>query len=91
MLKRKQPPTTPPKPRKKRDPCRVATVYDAVASRVNYEGFIQPAFENEHGEIKRRGDKAVPADEVLGRRKHMPENGIPYDEDMEEQLPDSVR
>ena len=66
-----------------------ATVYDAVASRVNYEGMINPGYTDMHGEFRRRSMRAVPADEVLARRKNAPEV-IPYGEEMEGVLPDSV-
>ncbi|KAL7268497.1 hypothetical protein RUND412_008875 [Rhizina undulata] len=67
---------------------RHASVYDAVAGKVNYEGFIQPKFEDKHGQMKRRRAQSVPADEVLGRRKNAPQDGIPYVEN--DQLPDTV-
>ncbi|KAL7274695.1 hypothetical protein RUND412_002395 [Rhizina undulata] len=66
---------------------RHASVYDAVASRVNYEGFIQSNSKDKHGNPKRRRGQAVPADEVLGRRKNAPKDGIPYVED--DRLPDT--
>ncbi|CUS09030.1 unnamed protein product [Tuber aestivum] len=65
-----------------------ATVYDAVASRVNYAGMIRTGFEDKHGEFRRRSTRAVPADEVLARRKNAPEV-IPYGEGIEEALPDT--
>ena len=66
-----------------------ATVYDAVASRVNYGGMINTGYTDMHGEFRRRSMRAVPADEVLARRKNAPEV-IPYGEGMEGVLPDSV-
>ena len=66
-----------------------ATVYDAVASRVNYAGMINSGYTDMHGEFRRRSMRAVPADEVLARRKNAPEV-IPYGEGMEGVLPDSV-
>ncbi|RPA92723.1 hypothetical protein L873DRAFT_1708643 [Choiromyces venosus 120613-1] len=65
-----------------------ATVYDAVASRVNYAGMIKTGFNDKHGEFRRRSMRAVPADEVLARRKNAPEV-IPYGEGVEEVLPDT--
>jgi len=66
-----------------------ATVYDAVASRVSYEGMINTGYTDMHGEFRRRSMRAVPADEVLARRKNAPEV-IPYGEEMAGVLPDSV-
>ncbi|PWW79560.1 hypothetical protein C7212DRAFT_53050, partial [Tuber magnatum] len=65
-----------------------ATVYDAVAGRVNYAGMINTGFEDKHGEFRRRSMRAVPADEVLARRKNAPEV-IPYGEGIEGVLPDT--
>ncbi|KAG0129135.1 hypothetical protein HOY82DRAFT_611093 [Tuber indicum] len=65
-----------------------ATVYDAVASRVNYAGMINAGYEDKHGEFRRRSMRAVPADEVLARRKNAPEV-IPYGEGVERMLPDT--
>jgi len=70
---------------------RQSTVYDAVASRVNYAGFVKP----------RRGPQgcyrsavARPADEVLSRRLRAPEDVSCVRRDWDEQvaagLPDSV-
>jgi len=66
-----------------------STVYDAVAGRVNYAGMITTGYEDMHGEFRRRSMRAVPADEVLARRKNALEV-IPYGEGMERVLPDSV-
>lgn len=66
-----------------------STVYDAVAARVNYAGMITTGYKDMHGEFRRRSMRAVPADEVLARRKNAPEV-IPYGEGMERVLPDSV-
>ena len=68
---------------------RVATLYDAAAGRVNYEGFIKPAFENEYGETTQRSMKVQPTDQVLGRRRRFP---ALLEEDFdftEENVPDS--
>lgn len=86
------PPTKPPDPRGETG-ARQVTVYDAVASRAGYEGFIKSTLrKNALGEKHRRSQTAYPADEVLGRRKHAPEGPIPYGEDERQMgLPDSVR
>jgi len=65
----------------------VSTVYDSVASRVSYEGFIKPAVVDEHGETKSRSGKAMPADEVLGQRKRAPDEV--YNVSQAEGLPES--
>ena len=70
-----------------------ATVYDAVASRISYEGFIKPPFLNEFGEERVRSGVARPADEVLARRRRAPEDIAPlgYQGLSESRLPDNVR
>jgi len=68
-----------------------ATVYDAVSSRVNYEGFIRSAFLNEFKEERVRSGVARPADEVLARRRRAPDNVAPVDgEEYDARLPDNV-
>lgn len=86
------PPETPAAPRGKAH-ARQVTVYDAVASRAGYEGFVKSTLrKNTLGEKHRRSQAAYPADEVLGRRKHAPEEPIPYGDDERQMgLPDSVR
>lgn len=70
---------------------RHATVYDAVANRVNYEGFVHSRrVHDTHGVLHKRSQTAQTADEVLGRRRNAPEVPIPYAEGGEEGLPDSV-
>lgn len=93
-----QPISHPPRktavPKKKNHKARqVVTVYDAVASRASYEGFIKSTpRKNAFGEKHRRSQTAYPADEVLGRRKNAPEEPIPYgDGERQMGLPDSVR
>lgn len=93
MPKRKRAPHSSSKPPKKapksRSGIRHASVYDAVANRVNYEGFVNSTLtRNAFGEKHKRSQKAMPADEVLGRRKNAPEEPIPYGEVVG--LPDSV-
>jgi hypothetical protein len=104
MAKRKRdrdPQPTKPPARKKNKPKstkkprhsgRQVTVYDAVANRASYEGFIKSTLrKNVFGEKHRRSQKAYPADEVLARRKHAPEEPIPFGEgERETGLPDSV-
>lgn len=86
-------PLTKPANPKGETGARQVTVYDAVASRAGYEGFIKSTLrKNALGEKHRRSQAAYPADEVLGRRKHAPEEPIPYGEDERQMgLPDSVR
>ncbi|KAI5783533.1 hypothetical protein EDC01DRAFT_209662 [Geopyxis carbonaria] len=55
---------------------RVVTLYDAVASRANHEGFIRPKCRKT--EVRSRN--ARPADEVLGRRRHALQKGNEYRE-----------
>lgn len=85
-------PTNPAAPKRKSCGARQVTVYDAVASRAGCGGFIKSTLrKNEFGERHRRSQVAYPADEVLGRRKHAPEEPIPYDYgERETGLPDSV-
>lgn len=92
MPKRKAPSSdsASPDPRSRRG-TRHATVYDAVANRVNYEGFVHSRrVHDTHGELHKRSQTAQTADEVLGRRKNAPEVPIPYAEGGGEGLPDSV-
>lgn len=63
---------------------RVATVYDAVAGRTSYEGFRKPL----SLDSSRLSLKAVPADEVLGRRRRAENRRLNYD--YASGLPDSV-
>lgn len=86
------PPANPATPRRKAH-ARQVTVYDAVAGRAGYEGFVKSTLrKNALGEKQRRSQAAYPADEVLGRRKHAPEEPIPYGDDERQMgLPDSVR
>lgn len=87
------PPRKTAAPPKKNHRARQVTVYDAVASRASYEGFINSTpRKNAFGEKRRRSQTAYPADEVLGRRKNAPEEPIPYgDGERQTGLPDSVR
>ncbi|KAH8153488.1 uncharacterized protein LAJ45_02301 [Morchella importuna] len=95
MPKRKAPssdsasPDPDPDPRSRRG-TRHATVYDAVANRVNYEGFVHSRrVHDTNGELHKRSQTAQTADEVLGRRRNAPEAPIPYAEGGGEGLPDS--
>ena len=74
------------------DPDRVSTVYDAVASRVTSEGFMDPR-RADSSAVRQRSGIAVPADEVLARRRRATENVAPLSiEDVEKlRLPDNVR
>ncbi|KAL0640128.1 hypothetical protein Q9L58_000686 [Maublancomyces gigas] len=85
------PPRKTAVPKKKNHKARQVTVYDAVASRASYEGFIKSTpRKNAFGEKHRRSQTAYPADEVLGRRKNAPEEPIPYgDGERQTGLPDS--
>ncbi|KAF8247450.1 hypothetical protein K440DRAFT_628644 [Wilcoxina mikolae CBS 423.85] len=66
------------------------TIFDAISSRVNYEGFIRPAFLNEFKEERVRSGVARPADEVLARRIRAPDNVAPVDsEEYDARLPDN--
>jgi len=65
-----------------------ATVYDSVASRVNYEGFIKRGFLNEFKEERVRSGIARPADEVLSRRRRAPDGPVLLAES-HDNLPDS--
>lgn len=66
-------------------------MYDAVANRVNYEGFVHSRrVHDTNGELHKRSQTAQTADEVLGRRRNAPEAPIPYAEGGGEGLPDSV-
>lgn len=86
------PPTETAVPKEKNRGARQVTVYDAVASRASYEGFVKSTLrKNAFGEKHRRSQAAYPADEVLGRRKHAPEEPIPYGGERQMGLPDSVR
>lgn len=87
------PPTKTLTPKNNKRRARQVTVYDAVASRASYEGFIKSTLrKNALGEKHRRSQTAYPADEVLGRRKNAPEEPIPYgDGEKQTGLPDSVR
>nr|POE51732.1 hypothetical protein CFP56_25939 [Quercus suber] len=49
---------------------RVATLYDAVAGRVGYEGFLR--HQSSSSQNFTRSSRPVPADEVLFRRAHAP-------------------
>lgn len=90
MSKRKAPADSLSLDRRSRRGTRHSTVYDAVANRVNYEGFLrQRRVHNAHGELHRRSQTAQTADEVLGRRRNAPEAPIPYAEGKGEGLPDS--
>lgn len=64
------------------------TVYDAVASRINYEGFIKASFQNEFKESRVRSGVMRPADEVLGRRRRAPEGIAPGGDNVLQKLPD---
>ncbi|KAF8531306.1 hypothetical protein BDD12DRAFT_869838 [Trichophaea hybrida] len=66
------------------------TIYDAISSRVNYEGFIRPAFLNEFKEERVRSGVARPADEVLARRIRAPDYVAPVDsKEYDARLPDN--
>jgi len=61
-------------------------VYDAVADRVNYEG-LKPTRPELREDRALRSMRAVPPDEVLGRRINAPKDRIPYEEP--DELPNS--
>ena len=56
-------------PRKKR---RLVTVYDAVAGRVGYEGFLSGPQASKYRDTASNSATAVPPDEILFRRKNAP-------------------
>ena len=84
-----------PRPNKRRKRERVS-VYDAVAGRAGYEGFLSSPYPSKHRDTPSTSNIAVPPEEVLFRRKGAPTR---YEEDdvyfqdrhlrSDQQLPDS--
>ncbi|KAF4550217.1 Hypothetical protein D9617_18g034080 [Elsinoe fawcettii] len=68
--KRSRDESAPSTPRRQKSPRRVATLYDAVAGRVGYEGFLSSTPGS--GAKNDRKQQPVPPDEVLFRRKGAP-------------------
>ena len=83
-------------PSKKRKKRRRATVYDAVAGRVGYEGFLAAPRPSKFRDTTSISTAALPPEEILFRQKHAP---LRYEEDdiyfaerhleNDQQLPDS--
>jgi len=75
---------------------RIASVYDAVAGRVGYEGFLSQTKPSKYRDTPSTSSTAVPPEEILYRRKNAPSR---YEEDdvysadrhlsKDERLPDS--
>ena len=59
-------------PAKRRKRRRYATVYDAVAGRVGYEGFLSDPRPSKYRDTTSTAAKAVPPGEILFRRKNAP-------------------